>query len=155
MKMTITAFGVLAVVAGFVREGHAHCEVPCGIYDDERRFEMMLEDCDTIAKAIDAMHEYVAGEIDPNVVNQMVRWTNTKETHATNTQHIVSQYFLTQRIKPGSQRYVPQLKAAHAVLVAAMKCKQSSDPATAKSLRNSILNLYRAYEGKEPKFEKK
>ena len=30
----------------------AHCEVPCGIYDDQRRFEDMLEDQETIAKGM-------------------------------------------------------------------------------------------------------
>ena len=30
-----------------------HCEVPCGIYSDQMRFEQMLEDTATIAKSID------------------------------------------------------------------------------------------------------
>ena len=74
----------------------------------------------------------------------------TKEAHASNTQKIVANYFLTQRIKPDNERYVDELKAAHAVMVAAMKCKQDVDPATAEALKNAIYDLYRAYEGKEP-----
>ena len=46
-----------------------------------------------------------------------------------------------------------QLTAAHAVIIAAMKCKQSADPATAKVLETAIFDLYRAYEGKEPAFD--
>lgn len=134
-----------------------HCEVPCGIYADQRRFEEMLEDTKTIAKAIASMNEITDGfqEGPPTVkdINQSMRWVTTKESHATNTQHIVAQYFLTQRIKADSERYDDQLKAAHAVMVAAMKCKQDADPATAEKLKLAIGQLYRAYEGKDPEFE--
>lgn len=136
----------------------AHCEVPCGIYADQLRFQQMLEDHQTIAKGIAQIHE-LAGKSDAQSVNQTVRWVNTKESHATNTQHIVAQYFLTQRIKPGTDAasqaaYVKKLSAAHAVMVAAMKCKQSTDTETAAALRKAILDFYQAYEGKEPAFIK-
>ena len=133
----------------------AHCEVPCGIYADQRRFEEMLEDQATIAKAVASMEE-IGGRLasDPSVqdINQIGRWTSTKEAHATNTQHIIAQYFMTQRIKPGADGYAKKLTAAHAVMVAAMKCKQTASDATAAALRKSILDFYRAYEGKEPDF---
>ena len=133
-----------------------HCEVPCGIYDDQMRFEQMLEDTATIAKAITSINEFVDNMQGPPTakgINQTTRWITTKENHATNIQHIVSQYFLTQRIKSSNDKYVDQLKAAHAVMVAAMKCKQDADPATAETLKNAIYDLYRAYEGKEPVLE--
>ena len=60
---------------------------------------------------------------------------------------------MAQRIKADNKDYVKQLTAAHAVMVAAMKCKQSADPATAKVLEKKIFDLYRAYEGKEPAFD--
>ena len=133
-----------------------HCEVPCGIYADQMRFEMMLEDTTTIAKAIDSIVEITNGMADapPNAkdVNQLTRWVTTKENHATNTQHIVAQYFLTQRIKADNENYAKQLAAAHAVMVSAMKCKQDANPDTAKKMEAAIYDLYRAYEGKEPKF---
>lgn len=135
-----------------------HCEVPCGIYADQRRFEEMLEDTATIAKSIGSVLEitdgFQEGPPSASTINQMTRWINTKEAHATNTQHIVAQYFLTQRIKPTNERYVDQLKAAHAVMVAAMKCKQDANPETATKLKTAIGQLYRAYEGKDPQFEK-
>lgn len=134
-----------------------HCEVPCGIYADQMRFQQMLEDTATIAKAISSINEFVGGLGDdpPTAkgINQTTRWVTTKENHATNTQHIVSQYFLTQRIKEDHKDYTGQLATAHRVLVAAMKCKQDSDPATAEALKKAIYDLYRAYEGKEPAFE--
>ncbi|MCH5372980.1 MAG: hypothetical protein JJ992_03310, partial [Planctomycetes bacterium] len=49
--------------------------------------------------------------------------------------------------------YIKKLTAAHAVMQAAMKCKQTVDPATADALKEAIYNFYRAYEGKEPQFE--
>ena len=131
-----------------------HCEVPCGIYADQMRFEQMLEDTATIAKAIDSIQGFAddmgAEPPTPKSINQVTRWVTTKENHATNTQHIVAQYFLTQRIKPDHKDYTSQLATAHKVMVAAMKCKQDADPATAETLKKSILDLYRAYEGKEP-----
>ncbi len=132
-----------------------HCQVPCGIYADQMRFEMMLEDTATIAKAIDNVIEIsdsLSTEPTPTAINQVTRWVQTKEDHATNTQMIIAEYFLAQRIKSDKENYPKQLAAAHAVIVNAMKCKQDAAPATAKALKESIFELYRAYEGKEPKF---
>lgn len=148
---------MMLVVAGLVvlqgRFAVAHCEVPCGIYADQMRFQQMLEDTETIAKAITNIND-LTGKSDAQSANQLVRWINTKETHATNTQHTIAQYFITQRIKSDNDNYVKQLTAAHAVMVAAMKCKQSADAATAEALKKAILDFYRAYEGKEPQLEK-
>ena len=134
-----------------------HCEVPCGIYADQLRFEQMLEDTATIAKAITNINEFASaageGNLTGKSVNQFSRWVTTKENHATNTQHIIAQYVLTQRIKSDHKDYTGQLATAHRVLVAAMKCKQDSDPETAEALKKAIYDLYRAYEGKEPAFE--
>ena len=72
----------------------AHCEVPCGVYGDQRRFEEMLEDTTTIARGIDKIHEIIESMDDgpsPLAVNQVSRWVSTKENHATNVQHIISQ----------------------------------------------------------------
>ena len=159
MKRTLMLTMALATLALLpAQQLRAHCEVPCGIYADERRFEEMLEDTATISKAIAQINELVAAMddgADAKSVNQVTRWVATKESHATNTQHIIAQYFMTQRIKPGTddasrRAYVKKLTAAHAVMVAAMKCKQDANPDTATTLRAAILDFYRAYEGKEP-----
>jgi len=152
MKRMIITAAVLVVATSNAQQAFAHCEVPCGIYADQRRFEQMLEDQETIQKAIISINE-LAAKSDALSKNQLTRWVVTKEEHATNTQHIIAQYFMTQRIKPGSEGYAKKLAAAHAVMVAAMKCKQSVDPATAATLRSAILDFYRAYEGKEPQLE--
>ena len=153
MKRTLSMIAVACLAVLPAKMVAAHCEVPCGIYGDQRRFEEMLEDCETIAKALGEIQK-LAGNHDPQSVNQTVRWVTTKEAHAVNTQHVIAQYFLAQRIKSDNPKYVEQLKAAHAVIVAAMKCKQTADTAAAETLKKSILDLYRAYEGKEPELEK-
>ena len=158
MKRLLLVLAATAALLAPARTLQAHCEVPCGIYADQHRFEQMLEDQTTIAKAIVQINE-LAEKDDALSQNQLVRWVNTKETHAVNTQHIVAQYFLTQRIKPGNDAashkvYVQRLVAAHTVIVAAMKCKQTVDPANAEALEKAILDLYRAYEGKEPELHR-
>ena len=143
----------IAIVSLSATIALAHCQVPCGIYGDQLRFQQMLEDEQTISKAQVTINELTGGEIDAQAVNQMVRWTTTKEDHATRIQNTIAEYFLAQRIKPDNEKYTAQLKAAHGVMIAAMKAKQSADPATAKTLEKAIFDLYRAYEGKEPNFE--
>jgi nickel superoxide dismutase len=125
----------------------AHCEVPCGIYADQRRFESMLEDQETVAKAMDQIRQ-LADKDDALSHNQLARWVSTKEAHATATQQIIAQYFMTQRIKPTSTNYKEQLTAAHAVMIAAMKCKQNVDTADAERFRKAITIFHAAYEGK-------
>lgn len=148
--LPITLFTTIALTGSMAA---AHCQVPCGIYGDQRRFEEMLEDTATIAKAIGQIGE-LAGTHDASGHNQLARWVANKESHATNIQNTIGAYFLAQRVKADNPKYVDQLKACHAVIVAAMKTKQAADPATADKLKAAILDLYRAYEGKEPTFGK-
>jgi hypothetical protein len=75
--------------------------------------------------------------------NQATRWVNTKEEHCSKIITLVGEYCLCQRIKPLSDpktpfkaedEFVEALKAHHAVMTAAMKAKQSTDPATTTAL---------------------
>ena len=152
MKRLLMAAAVLTIVLCGSARTFAHCEVPCGIYSDQLRFQQMLEDHQTIAKAITNIQE-LSAKSDPTSHNQLARWVMTKESHATKTQQIIAQYFMTQRIKADGENYTKKLTAAHAVMVAAMKCKQDANPATATVLRKAILDFYRAYEGKEPEVD--
>ena len=143
----------VAAVCLLTSTAFAHCQVPCGIYGDQLRFEQLLEDGKTIAKSQGQINELAAAGLTGQSANQLGRWIMTKDDHAAKIQATIADYFLAQRIKADSPRYVEQLKAAHAVTVAAMKCKQSTDAATAEALKAAIFDLYRAYEGKEPEFE--
>jgi nickel superoxide dismutase len=145
----------LAFVLGSTQLANAHCEVPCGIFADQQRFEAMLEDTATIQKAMSQIQE-LAKKDDALSVNQRTRWVATKEDHANKTQQVIAQYFMTQRLKPADPAdvaawgsYIGKLTKAHAVMRAAMKCKQSVDPANADALRDTILAFHQAYEGKK------
>ena len=131
-----------------VRVADAHCEVPCGIFADQLRFEQMLEDTATMKKAMVQLGQ-LAGKSDAQSINQAVRWVNTKEDHAKHTQHTIAQYFMAQRIKPAQKNYVERLTKAHAVMTAAMKCKQTTDPAKADALKAAILAFHKAYAGEK------
>lgn len=141
-----TALGCLTLsllALGTVKRANAHCEVPCGVYDDHARIVAILEDTTTIGRAVEKITG-LAGKTDVQSLNQITRWVSTKEEHATRIQHVVAQYFLTQRVKaaePGSDgyhAYLQQLAEHHAVMVAAMKAKQSATPASVDALRAAI-----------------
>lgn len=137
-----TAIASLTLILGLAGSVQAHCEVPCGIYADKARIDMLYEDAATIEKAMRQISD-LATKSDPLSANQLVRWVNTKEEHARKVQEIVWQYFMTQRIKPvkdeaGEAKYVAQLTSLHKILRAAMKTKQTVDPANVAALRGAI-----------------
>ena len=144
--ISILSFSLIALLSAISAFGH--CQVPCGIYADQHRFEQMLEDQATIEKAGKMIAE-LSGKKDALSHNQLSRWVATKEAHATNIQKVVAEYFLAQRIKATAKNYEKQLVSAHSVIVAAMKCKQTINGDTAANLKNAILALHKAYEGKK------
>lgn len=125
----------------------AHCEIPCGIYDDQMRIDMLSEHIDTIEKSMSHINQLAKG--NPVDYNQLIRWTTNKEKHADEFQHIVAQYFLTQRIKPDMKRYTEQLETLHQMLIFSMKCKQTTDLAHVEKLRSLVKSFADLY------FEKK
>ena len=124
-----------------------HCQVPCGVYTDDLRFMQMLEDQTTIEKSSKLILE-LANKDDGQSKNQLARWVSTKESHASKIQKIIAEYFLTQRIKSTAKNYEKLLKGAHSVMVAAMKCKQSTEASAANDLKTSILAFQKIYESK-------
>jgi len=123
----------------------AHCELPCGIYDDAMRINMLKEHVMTMEKSMRKVQELQAKA--PQEKNQLVRWITNKEHHANAFQEIVSQYFLTQRIKPDSDKYAEKLKVLHQMLVFAMKCKQTVDKDHIKKLYSLIDDFEKLYFG--------
>lgn len=121
----------------------AHCQVPCGIYDDPARVTSMLEDAATVQKAVTSLAS-LAGKTDAQSINQSARWVQNKELHAQRIIETISNYFLTQRVKPGQDDYSTRLARHHAVILAAMKAKQNASADAAQVLRESIQAL-RAY----------
>ena len=77
---------------------YPHCQVPCGIYDDAVRIITFKEDFATISRAMSEINT-LSAKNDPQSINQLNRWIMTKEEHANNCQRVVSDYFLTPRVK--------------------------------------------------------
>ena len=125
----------------------AHCQVPCGIYDDHARVQAMLEDVTTIAKAVNQIIA-LAAKKDAQSLNQAARWIATKEAHASRIIQTISAYFLTQKIKPVSPKnkkayakYIQMLVDHHKVMTLAMKTKQNVKPALVAQLRAAVAHL--------------
>jgi nickel superoxide dismutase len=135
---------LMAVVMLTTQTAYGHCQVPCGIYDDHARLQSMLEDATTVEKAANSMAE-LAKKTDAQSKNQMVRWVMNKEKHAENVISTISNYYLTQRVKPEQEDYAERLAKHHAVIVAAMKAKQNADVSYAKALRTAIQGLAKYY----------
>jgi ubiquitin len=123
-----------------------HCQVPCGIFDDPRLAGELKEGCATIKKAMVQINE-LSGSPDALKINQMTRWIMTKEEHASKIISLVGEYCLCQRVKPISdpkspfkneEEYTEALKAHHDVMAAAVKTKQTVDPANADKLEEAI-----------------
>ncbi len=133
---------------------NAHCEVPCGIYNDLLRIRLINEHITTIEKSMKEIQRLSKEkEVD---YNQLVRWINTKEEHANKIQHIVSQYFMTQRIKikkakdaKAFSKYTKQLTLAHKLLILAMKTKQSTDTKHIEDLHKTVKEFSESYFSKE------
>ncbi len=104
----------------------SHCQVPCGIYNDALRIVMIKEDFNTINIAMTEIIQ-LSKKQDSLAYNQINRWIDTKDEHASNIQSVISDYFLTQRIKESNKHYVDQIKNLHQILIIAMKCKQSTN----------------------------
>ena len=121
----------------------AHCEIPCGIYDDQMRIEMLREHITTIEKS---MNQVILLEKDANrKTNQLTRWVMNKEQHADELQEIVSQYFMTQRLTPDAKDYASKLQFLHEMLLAGMKSKQTTDLGQVKRLRELVDLFEKAY----------
>ena len=122
----------------------AHCQIPCGIYDDAIRIIQIKEDFQTIKKAMLKINE-LANTPNPLSLNQLNRWIIAKEDHATNIQKTISEYFLTQRIKDTHQNYIEHTTILQKLLVIAMKCKQTLEQDNVNNGLNLITSFSEIY----------
>ncbi len=143
--LVIVAIALLSLAAS---KALAHCQIPCGIYDDPARFSLMAEHITTIEKAMKTIID-LSGQKTPDY-NQLVRWVQNKDQHADELSEIVTHYFMAQRIKPPEEqgeethkKYVEQITSLHQMLVYSMKAKQTTDLQNVERLR-SLLETFRA-----------
>ena len=142
MKKTALYAISAALFAVLTPNANAHCQVPCGIYNDQMRIHLMEEHVTTIEKA---MKQIEADEVR----NQSVRWVMNKDKHADELTDIATYYFLAQRIKPGMDRYDENLKTLHQIMIYSMKCKQTTDLANVEKLKELIHHFEHSYLGED------
>lgn len=156
MKQRITKrlalLAALAVAVVFGSLAYSHCQVPCGIYGDDTRFDLIAEHIQTIEKSMVQIGENM--NQDPPNGNQIVRWVQNKEKHADEISHIVTYYFMAQRIKippagdaAAHDAYVKKLTLLHHMLVYSMKAKQTTDLSNVQQLRHLLADFKKAYSG--------
>lgn len=148
----IVVFNVIFVIG--VGRSYAHCEIPCGIYNDSLRITLIGEHISTIEKSMNMIVKLSKSQnIDHN---QLVRWIDNKEEHAKKTQEIITQYFMHQRIKPVGmekkkkyEKYVKEITLLHRMLVYAMNCKQTTDSKNIGKLRTLLSEFTASYFAKK------
>ena len=85
----------------------------------------------------------------------IARWVANKETHCEEIQHVVTQYFMTQRVKPvdageeARKKYRNQVELLHRLLVQAMKAKQTTDPKHVENMRQLLGQFSKKYFGED------
>lgn len=147
-KMMIAGALFLAVVLTSIV--YSHCQIPCGIYGDPARFDMIAEHITTIEKSMKQISQ-LSKDDKPNM-NQIARWVGNKEKHADELSHTVTYYFMAQRIKlvdPGNsddyEKYIKKLTLLHKMLVYSMKAKQTTDLSNVKELRSLLTKFQTEY----------
>jgi len=142
--------GVFVSAGIFATLAWPHCQMPCGIYDDAARFDAIAEHILTIKKSM-KMITTLSAEARPNM-NQIVRWVENKDHHADEIAHVVTYYFMAQRIKPTPQSdtkaynsYIKKLTLLHRMLVYSMKAKQTTDSANVEKLDTLLAQFRAAY----------
>ncbi len=111
---------------------HAHCDIPCGIYDPHAA-ELGAR---TVARMVELINENLGDDVAQR--NKFVRCVAVKEQHAElvkrEIQVIWSDYF-----KPEHLEKYPQLHdLTWRILKQAGKCKQSVDAAAASELQAMV-----------------
>jgi len=146
----ITVPAVVALAAALASVVYSHCQIPCGIYDDPARLAEIAEDVTTVEKSMKQIVELSAAQ-KPDY-NQLVRWVNNKDDHADKLSHIVTYYFMAQRVAPADksdaaayEAYVNKITLLHQMLVYSMKCKQTTDLANIEKLRTLLADFKTAY----------
>ena len=125
----------------------AHCQIPCGIYDDQARFNTIEEHIVTIEKSMKMLNK------DGMADNQYIRWVINKEQHADAIRDIIVNYFLQQRVKLPSASsskddyviYQAKLETLHNMLLLLVRSKQTTDTDVTFRLKNSIKEFKKAY----------
>lgn len=103
----------------------SHCQMPCGIYHDDMVYDQIDQYVETMFKGITMLTDTKFSTTREK--NEFVRWVINKETGSDDVAHIITQYFLQQKIKPGEDDTVKRLTSAHRLLFLLVQIKQNTD----------------------------
>lgn len=103
----------------------AHCQMPCGIYHDEMVFDQIDQFVETMVKAVTVMEDNAFSTVQDR--NAFVRWVMQKDKSCEETAHLITTYFLQQKIKPGEEDTAKRVLSAHQLLFYLVQIKQTVD----------------------------
>lgn len=110
---------------------HAHCDIPCGIYDPHEA-QLAAQTVETMVTKIKALSDDEAGR------NSFVRMVTVKEQHAERVKHEI-QVLWSDYFKPEHLEKFPQLHdLVWKTLKAASATKQNIDAERAADLRTKV-----------------
>lgn len=110
---------------------HAHCDIPCGIYDPHEA-QLAAQTVETMVTKIKALSDDEAGR------NSFVRMVTVKEQHAERVKHEI-QVLWSDYFKPEHLEKFPQLHdLVWKTLKAASATKQNIDAEKAADLRAKV-----------------
>lgn len=142
-------------IFSFTNSALAHCQIPCGIYDDEGKIKELHQHASTIEKASLKIKE-LSAKNDALSKNQLNRWIFNKENHADKIISEISSYFLAQRLKVTAikdknyQTYLTSLKNYHNLIRSAMKTKQDISQESVNTLKKAITAVENSYKKSLP-----
>ena len=152
VRRNVVLWGAVIVVVALSSVVRSHCQIPCGIYGDPARFDMIAEHITTIERSMKQIVELA--EMQEPDMNQIVRWVQNKDKHADDLAHVVTYYFMAQRVKPVDssdsevyRKYIGKLTILHQMLVHSMKAKQTTDLSHVAKLRDLLEQFRSAYFG--------
>ncbi len=142
MRKTTQLLSIMLLLTVISSSLFAHCQVPCGIYGDKTRFDILREHITTVEKSMNQINKLSAAA--GQNMNQLIRWVNNKDKHADEFTEIVTYYFLAQRIKVKEKTdaafndYQNKVTALHQMMVYSMKCKQTTDLENVNKLKSVV-----------------
>ncbi len=142
--------GILLLVVVLTSIVYSHCQIPCRIYGDPARFNMISEHITTIEKSMKEISQ-LSKEDKPNM-NRMVRWVSNKDKHADELRQIVTYYFMAQRFNPVEpdksedyEKYITKFTLLHKMLVYSTKAKQTTDLSNVEKLGRLLTQFRTEY----------
>lgn len=141
-------FLLLACLFAFSTQNvlQAHCQMPCGIFDDTLVFKYIDQYIETMQKAVVELNDI--GNSTAKDRAQFTRWVMLKEKESDLTANLITTYFLQQAITPGKEGSDEKTLAAHRLLFLLVKIKQNTDA----TYVNKFINEWSAF---KPMFKKR